>query len=122
VRDSILGAQLHGEVAMSLQTTAAGNSSEPPKRAWIYLATAAIVLSIFATAIVLGNVITGVPRQSDEDGWAHLFQLAIAAQLPLFLLFVALADWTQRRRALLLLAGQIVAAALALGALAWSGY
>ena len=107
---------------MNQQTTAAGKSSEPPKRAWVYLASTAIGLSIFATAIVLGNVVAGVPRQTDENTWAHLFQLAMAAQLPFLLLFLAGADWKQRRRVLLLLAAQIVAAAIAFGTLAWSGY
>lgn len=107
---------------MNQQTTGVGKSSQPPKRAWVYVAITAILLSMFATTIVLGNVVAGVPRQSDENGWAHLFQLAIAVQLPLFLLFVALADWMQRRRVLLLLIAQIVAVALAFGALAWSGY
>jgi hypothetical protein len=107
---------------MNQQTTAAGKPSEPPQRAWLYLAMTTIVLSIFATAIVLGNVLAAVPRQPDENAWAHLFQLAIAAQLPLFLLFLATADWTQRRRFVLLVAALIVAAAIAFGALAWSGY
>ena len=107
---------------MNQQTTAAEASSEPPKRAWVYLATTAIGLSLFAIGIVFGNVVAGVPPQTDENAWAHLFQLAMAAQLPTFLLFLALADWTQRRRVLLLLSAQIVAAAIAFGALAWSGY
>ena len=103
---------------MNQQTTAAG----PPKRAWVYVAATAIVLSTFATAMVLGNVAAGVPRQPDENLWAHLFQLAMIAQPPLLLLFLAIADWTQRRRVLLLLGAQIVAIASAFGALAWSGY
>ena len=107
---------------MNKQTAATRKPSQPPKRAWVYFASTAIGLSIFATAIVLGNVVAGVPRQTDENAWAHLFQVAMAAQLPLLLLVLAVADWTQRRRVLLLLAAQIAAATIAFGALAWSGY
>ena len=107
---------------MNQQTTATGASGEAPRRAWVYLAATAITLSVFATAIVFGNVAVGLPRQVDENSWAHLFQLAMAGQLPLLLLFLALADWTEKRRVLLLLGAQIVAAAFAFGALAWSGY
>jgi len=42
------------------------------KRAPVYLATTAIVLSGCATAIVLGNMAAGVPRQADEGASAHL--------------------------------------------------
>lgn len=93
-----------------------------PRRAWIYVGTAATVLSLFAVAIVVGNVAAGAPREADENTWAHLFQLATAAQPPLLLLFLATADWRQRRRVIVLLGAQIFAAAAALGALAWSGY
>jgi hypothetical protein len=86
------------------------------------LAAAAIALAVFGTAIVLGNMAAGVPRQVDENLSAHLFQLAMAAQPPLLLLFLVFADWSQKQRVALLLGAQIVAAAVALGALAWSGY
>ena len=92
------------------------------KRAWFYLAASAIVLSLFAFAIVVGNVAAGAPPEADENVWAHLFQVAMAAQLPLFLIYLALADWARRRLAILLLVAQIVAAAAAFAALAWSGY
>jgi len=104
------------------RTATTAHSYEPPKRGWVYVAFTAIALSIFAAAAVLGNVAAGVPPQPDENTWAHLFQLAMAAQLPLMLAYLAIADWTQRRRVILLLAGQITAAAFALSALAWSGY
>ena len=107
---------------MNQQTTAPRQSGPGAKRAWIYLGTAAIGLSTFAAAIVLGNMAAGVPRQPDENAWAHLFQLAMAGQPPLLMLYLAMADWTQRRRVFLLLAAQIGAAAAALAALAWSGY
>lgn len=108
---------------MNQQTAGATGSSEGrPKRAWVHIAAAAIGLSLFAVAIVLGNMAAGVPRQSDEDAWAHLFQLAMAVQVPLLLLFLAMADWRKRERIMVLIAAQIVAAAAALGTLAWSGY
>jgi cytochrome bd-type quinol oxidase subunit 2 len=93
-----------------------------PKRAWVYLATTAIALSLFAIAIVVGNVVAGTPPQADENTWAHLFQLAMAAQLPLLLLFLATADWKQRNLVLFLLCAQLIAAGAAFGALASSGY
>jgi hypothetical protein len=86
------------------------------------VATIAIVLSLFAAAIVLGNVVAGAPPQADENAWAHLFQLAMVAQIPLTLLFLAMADWRQKQRVVILLGFQIVAAAAAFGLLAWSGY
>jgi hypothetical protein len=46
----------------------------------------------------------------------------MAAQLPLILLFLALADWSQKQRVIILLGLQIVAGGAAFVALAWSGY
>lgn len=92
------------------------------KRAWVYVAATAILLSLFALTIVVANVAAGKPRQADENAWAHLFQLAMGAQLPLVLLFLALADWRRRQRLVVLLAAQIIAAVAAVGTLAWSGY
>lgn len=102
--------------------SAAEASGGRPRRAWVYIGAAAIALSSFAAAIVLGNVAAGVPPQADENAWAHLFQLAMAAQFPLMLLFLAMADWRQKQRVIILLGLQIVAAAAAFGVLAWSGY
>jgi hypothetical protein len=51
------------------------------------------------------------------QGAAYLFQLLIAAQLPLVTLFLATADWTRPARPLLALAG-----AAAMGALYWARY
>jgi hypothetical protein len=93
-----------------------------PKRAWVYVGMTAVLLSVSAFTIVVANVAAGTPRQPDENAWAHLFQVAMAAQLPLVLLFLALADWTHRRRVIILLAAQIIATAAAFAALAWSGY
>lgn len=107
---------------MAKEAAGSARPSGGRKRAWIYFAATAIALSVCAAAIVLGNVAAGAPPQPDENTWAHLFQLAMAAQAPLVLLFLATADWNQKRRIGILFAGQVVAAAAAFGALAWSGY
>ena len=108
---------------MSEQPTGAGHRpGGQPRRLWLYFARVAIGLSLFAVAIILGNVAAGAPRQSDENAWAHLFQLSMAMQVPLTLLFLATADWARRGRVIVLLCAQILAVAAAFGALAWSGY
>jgi len=94
----------------------------PARRAWIYVGTMAIGLSLFAVAIVVGNVMAGARPEADENTWAHLFQLAMAAQLPLLALFLAMADWRQRQRVILFLVAQIAAAGAAIAVLLWSGY
>lgn len=99
-----------------------GSSSGRVRRASVYLAGASIALSLFATTIVVGNVAAGVPPQADENRWAHLFQLAMAAQVPLFVLFVATAQWNRARPVLVLVLAQLCAAATAFAALWWSGY
>ena len=81
-----------------------------------------VLFSVLALALVLGNVAAGVPPQDDEGTSAHLFQLLIAAQLPLVILFLATSDWTRRTRLLLALTVQALAVAAALGSLAWAGY
>ena len=103
----------------------AGDDSMSVKnRKWInrILMVAPILFSLLALALVLGNVAAGVLPQQDEGLSAHLFQLLIAAQLPLMLLFLATSDWTRRRRLLLALTVQALAVAAALGSLAWAGY
>ena len=86
------------------------------------LMVAPVVCSALALALVLGNVAAHVPPQRDEGAAAHAFQLLIAGQLPLVLLFVATADWTRPARPLLAMLVQALAGLSALGALAWSGY
>ena len=81
-----------------------------------------ILFSALALALVLGNVAAGMPPQEDEGTSAHLFQLLIAAQLPLVLLFLATSDWTRPMRLFLALTVQALALAAALGSLAWAGY
>lgn len=60
-----------------------------------------LVLSAFAFALVMANVLSGVPPQPDENASAHIWQLLMAAQLPLVILFLATADWRSRSPALL---------------------
>jgi hypothetical protein len=103
-------------------TSASTPSNRPQKLAWIYFAGAAIFLALLSLAIVVGNVAAGVHPQADENAWAHLFQLAMAAQLPLLLVFLATADWAHRGRVIILLGAQILAVGAAFAALAWSGY
>lgn len=52
-----------------------------------------LVLSGLAFAIAVANVMAGVPPQPDEGTSAHIWQLLMAAQLPVIILFVATADW-----------------------------
>lgn len=115
-RGTIRGADAAGAAG------AAGAEDGRRRRAFLYIGTAAILLSLFAVAIVVGNVAAGAKRQADENTWAHLFQLAMVAQPPLLLLFLAKADWRQKEKVILFLCAQILAAAAAFLALAWSGY
>ena len=100
----------------------AGQANPSRKRAGVYLAATALALSLLAIVMIIGNVAAGAPPEPDENTWAHLFQLAMAAQPLLLLLFVATADWTQKTKVCILLAAQVIAVAAAFGALAWSGY
>ena len=81
-----------------------------------------IVCSMIALAIVVGNVVAGVPRQADEGIAAHLFQLLMVAQVPLVVGFAAFTDWSKPSRLIVALTAQVLAFAAALAALAWSGY
>jgi membrane protease YdiL (CAAX protease family) len=53
---------------------------------------------IALSLIALLAVLTGYtqPPQADEGAAAHIFQLSIAALLPMILFFLATADWRQR--------------------------
>jgi len=75
-----------------------------------------IALSFAALALVLVHIITsGAAREADEGAAAHLWQMLMAAQIPLIAFFAI--RWVPRRPqpGLLVLALQVVAA---LGALA----
>jgi hypothetical protein len=65
-----------------------------------------LVLSLTALMTVLPfvlfNVITGhmPPPQQDEGTGAHIFQLSIVALVPIGLLFLVTADWSQPLRSM----------------------
>jgi len=61
-----------------------------------------LVFSLLAFAIVMANILAGVPPQPDEIASAHVWQLLMAAQVPLVLLFLITADWRTRWPALVL--------------------
>ncbi|HEV2595243.1 MAG TPA: hypothetical protein VGU01_08610 [Sphingomicrobium sp.] len=61
-----------------------------------------LILSGAALAIVLGNIAAGVRPQPDENTSAHLWQLLMAAQVPVIFAFIATADWRTRSSAGLL--------------------
>ena len=74
-----------------------------------------ITMSLLAVAVVLTHIaLLGTARQSDEGAAAHLWQLLMAAQLPIVAFFVI--RWLPRapRHALPVLALQAVAAIAAL--------
>jgi len=82
-----------------------------------------IVLSLSALLTVLAGALIAVfgehnPfREPDEGTGAHIFQLSIAALVPVALLFFATADWTRPLRPMRPLAFSTVALVLAFGAL-----
>ena len=87
-----------------------------------FLSVVPIIFSMLALAIVVGNVVVGARTQPDEGTWAHLFQLLIAGQLPLVLLFIVTADWARPREPILVMLVQALTCGAALGSLAWAGY
>ena len=83
--------------------------------AWLPLA-----MSLGALALVLGHAaMFGVVHQSDEGTAAHIFQLLMAAQVPIVIFFAL--KWLPRvpRETLLVLALQAGAALAAMAAVAW---
>lgn len=75
---------------------------------------APIVLSLVALGLAMLVVTTGWERHlKDEGAAAHLFQLMIAAEVPLVVLFLATADWRQARTVVTLLGCQAAALMLA---------
>ena len=81
---------------------------------------APVILSLLGFAIILVVVTTGWERHlPDEGAAAHLFQLLVVAQVPLFLLFLWTADWTRKRTIVAFLVCQAAALLLALGSLAF---
>jgi MFS superfamily sulfate permease-like transporter len=89
-------------------------SVSPLKRPSAFLP---IVMSCAALALVLGHVaLYGIVHEADEGTPAHLFQLLMAAQVPVILFFAV--RWLPRapKQALLVLALQAVAALAAFAA------
>ena len=76
---------------------------------------AVIALSLSALLAVLSGY--RQPPPPDEGAAAHIFQLSIAALVPMTLLFIATADWRQPLRSARLLAFPSAALVLAFGAL-----
>jgi hypothetical protein len=70
-----------------------------------------LLFSALAFALVIANIIAGTPPHADENTSAHTWQLLMAAQLPLVILFIATADWRTRMPALFV-AVQLAAIAL----------
>ena len=71
-----------------------------------------LAFSAAAFAIVMANILAGVPPQPDENASAHMWQLLIVAQAPLILVFLATAEWDKGHPAILL-GAQIAGIALA---------
>lgn len=80
-----------------------------------------LVLSAFAFALVMANILAHVSPQPDEDLTAHLWQLLVASQLPLIVLFVATADWSERASAIFL-GAQVLGLTLACAPVWLAGY
>jgi len=81
-------------------------------------ATLLIVLSMTALFLVLA-ALAQPPRAlpSDEGTEAHIFQLSIAAHLPMTLIFLATANWARPWRSVLPLTCAALATVLAFAAL-----
>ncbi len=79
-----------------------------------------VAMSTAALAIVLGYAaMFGVARQADEGAAAHLWQLLMAAQLPVVLFFAVRWLPAAPRQALAVLAVQIAAALAAMFPVWW---
>ena len=74
-----------------------------------------IALSVSALLAVLSGY--SQPAQADEGAAAHIFQLSIAASVPMILIFIATADWKRPLQSARPLAFPAVALALAFGLL-----
>lgn len=69
-----------------------------------------LVMSVAALAVVIGYIArSGTARQADEGLAAHLWQLLMAAQLPIIAFFAIIYLPQKPKQAVLVLALQIVA-------------
>ena len=74
-----------------------------------------VIMSVAALAVVLGHVaMLGAVREADEGPAAHLFQLLIAAQVPIIAFFAITSLPQSPRRTVQILALQLLAALAAL--------
>jgi hypothetical protein len=77
-------------------------------------------MSLAALALVLGHAaMFGVVHEADEGTAAHIFQVLMAAQVPIVIFFALKWLPRARREALLVLALQAGAALAAIAAVAW---
>ena len=78
---------------------------------------ALVVLSLIALLCVLSGFIQPPQPQTDEGAAAHIFQLSLAAFVPITLLFLATADWSQPFRRARALAFPFITVVVACGML-----
>ncbi len=68
-----------------------------------------VAMSLVALALVVGQIaLVGVARQADEETTAHLWQILIAAQVPIIAFFAIKYLPQKPRPALLILAVQVI--------------
>lgn len=85
-------------------------------------AVAPVVMSVLALSLVLVVMTTGWDRGlKDEGAAAHLFQLLIAGQIPFVLAFLVTANWQRSLGVGKMVAAQLGALTLAVGAVAFFG-
>lgn len=83
-------------------------------------AIAPVVMSLLAFFIVVVVVTTGWQRHDRDEGTAaHLFQLLILLQIPLFAIFLATANWRRPGAMATAVLFQLAALALAFGPVAY---
>jgi hypothetical protein len=80
-----------------------------------------LAFSALAFALVMINILAGVPPKPDEDASAHIWQMLMVAQLPLVAIYLATADW-RRGSPFLWLVLQIAAFAAACVPVYLAGY
>jgi hypothetical protein len=71
-----------------------------------------LIFSALAFALVMANIVAGVPPQPDENASAHLWQVLMAGDVLLVVVFAATADW-RSRQAPLVLGVQVLGIAIA---------
>jgi hypothetical protein len=77
---------------------------------------APIVMSLIALALVIEGVIEFGNRPPADEGWqAHIFQILMAAELPVIIAFVAM-SWRSLKRSLPTLGAQVLLWMVAVGA------